>query len=513
MFENWELNFVARLPSYPVYWLTGDLVNWITDIEARKMTDTPDNNTKSSFESNLSISSELRARLLEAADIISDCTEPIKVVSHYDGDGISAAGIISNALLRKNKRFHTSLIKSLNREKLEQLSEGQDDVIILLDFGSAQINDVEEILVGEKQNSKVIICDHHKPVRESDKIVLLNCHYFKIDGTYEACAATMALLVAIAMDPPNWDLSDLAIGGGIADKQHLTGWRGLNSEILLESIEKGIIKSRKGLKLSGANLKDAIENSVEPFFIGITGNSTEIDKILNELGLASANPDSSGPISERPMDTLTESQLKILGSYLALRLLKQGVRPEFVDGIITDKYWSVARNIDIEDLSGNINACGRLDRMGLGLAVCLFDQNALDEAKALRATHKRKIIEGLQKLIQDGIKFMDNLQYLYTTETTLAGTFAGLGMIYLFDPEKPVLALSERDGEFKISGRGTSYLIDKGLDLAAALNDAASMVDGVGGGHSIAAGATIPQNSDKKFLEELDKIIGNQMSN
>ncbi len=477
------------------------------------MTNEPDNNSKSSFESTLSISPEFRTQLLKAVNIISDCTDTIRVVSHYDGDGISAAGIISNALLRSNKRFHTSLIKSLNRHKIELINEGQDDVIILLDFGSAQIDDVEEILIGSNQLRAVIICDHHQPQRESEKVVLLNCHYFKIDGTYEACASTMAFLIAITMDPTNWDLVDLAIGGCIADKQHLTGWRGLNSEMLQESIEKGLIRSRRGLKFSGANLKDALQNSVEPFFIGITGNEPAIDTILDNLGMPIANANSSELVAERPLESLTDPQLKAIGSYLALRLLKQGVRPEFVEGIITDRFRSVARDIDIEDLSGYINACGRLDRMGLGLAVCLFDQTALTEAKALRAAHKLKIIEGLHKMINEGVKFMDNIQYSYTPETTLAGTFAGLGMIYLFDPEKPVIVLSEREGKFKISGRGTSYLLDKGLDLAVALKDAAASVEGNGGGHSIASGATIPSDSDKSFLEELNKIIGKQMSN
>ena len=68
-------------------------------------------------------------------------------------------------------------------------------------------------------------------------------------------------------------------------------------------------------------------------------------------------------------------------------------------------------------------------------------------------------------------------------------------------------------GKIKISARGTAYLLDKGLDLAVALGEAAASVNGVGGGHSIASGATIPSDSDKKFLEELDKIIGSQMSN
>ncbi|MCK5398358.1 MAG: hypothetical protein KAJ33_08925, partial [Thermoplasmata archaeon] len=37
-------------------------------------------------------------------------------------------------------------------------------------------------------------------------------------------------------------------------------------------------------------------------------------------------------------------------------------------------------------------------------------------------------------------------------------------------------------------------------------------VDGTGGGHDIASGATVPSKSKKKFLKELDKIVGEQLA-
>ena len=63
----------------------------------------------------------------------------------------------------------------------------------------------------------------------------------------------------------------------------------------------------------------------------------------------------------------------------------------------------------------------------------------------------------------------------------------------------------------KISGRGTSRLIDRGLDLASVLSEAASSLDGRGGGHNIAAGATIPLEKDEEFLEKVDELVGKQI--
>ncbi|HDM67153.1 MAG TPA: DHH family phosphoesterase, partial [Thermoplasmatales archaeon] len=68
------------------------------------------------------------------------------------------------------------------------------------------------------------------------------------------------------------------------------------------------------------------------------------------------------------------------------------------------------------------------------------------------------------------------------------------------------------DGEVKASARATQFLVEKGLDLSAAIKKAASQVNGVGGGHNIAAGATIPKGEEERFLEILEEEIKNQLS-
>ncbi|MCG2825300.1 MAG: DHH family phosphoesterase, partial [Thermoplasmatales archaeon] len=93
----------------------------------------------------------------------------------------------------------------------------------------------------------------------------------------------------------------------------------------------------------------------------------------------------------------------------------------------------------------------------------------------------------------------------------LSGVLAGVGMAYLFDQEKPTLALSKVNNLFKVSSRGTGYLVDKGLDLADALKASAESLGGHGGGHNIAAGATVSADKDEEFLNMVDNIVGEQM--
>jgi single-stranded-DNA-specific exonuclease len=53
-------------------------------------------------------------------------------------------------------------------------------------------------------------------------------------------------------------------------------------------------------------------------------------------------------------------------------------------------------------------------------------------------------------------------------------------------------------------------LLEKGVDLSAALREAASSVGGQGGGHAVASGATIAKGKEEAFLVKLDEIIGRQ---
>jgi len=44
------------------------------------------------------------------------------------------------------------------------------------------------------------------------------------------------------------------------------------------------------------------------------------------------------------------------------------------------------------------------------------------------------------------------------------------------------------------------------------MKKAAKTLDGIGGGHNIAAGATIPKGKEEEFLDLLEKEIKNQLT-
>lgn len=419
----------------------------------------------------------------------------IRIISHYDADGICAAGILCHALIREEKKFHVTLTRSLKDEFMDTLKKEKYPINIFLDMGSSRLQDLAEL------SGDVIILDHHSAMQNSEKPLLINPNFFGMDGSYDVCASSLAFMFAMVINDDNWDLAALALAGCIGDKQHLDGFRGFNSYIVNMAKEKKIVEEKKMLKLSGGKLKKALVDGLDPFIRNMSGKE---DKVIEFLKRMELKPDIE-------IEALDEGKKRLLASAIIIKLLAQKVRPEIAEGFVTKKYWLPHWNLYASDLSNYVNSCGRMDHMGTGLAVCLGDKPSLHSAIELRRAYKDELRKGLLRLETEGPHNMDNIQFFYIENPSFAGANAGLGMMYLFDQEKPTFALSVLDKETKVSSRGTRYLVSKGLDLATACREAAEKVGGRGGGHPIASGATIPKGKEEIFLNLLDEIVGRQI--
>ena len=86
-------------------------------------------------------------------------------------------------------------------------------------------------------------------------------------------------------------------------------------------------------------------------------------------------------------------------------------------------------------------------------------------------------------------------------------------MLYIFDQSKPTFGITklEEDDRADISARATKDLVEVGIDLGRLCNEAAGSIQGRGGGHDIAAGATVPLGSLDVFLDRMDDEIGRRL--
>lgn len=434
------------------------------------------------------------ARKLKEAEKELDIASRVRVVSHYDGDGLCAAGVLAKALYRKDLSFQVTTTRALDEVFLKELT-GDEDIVLMSDMGSSRLQALEAL------GKAVVILDHHVPTGDSEELIHINSHLLGIDGTREACAATLAFALAVAIDEQNWDLAGIAIAGAVADRQHPGGLRGLNKAILREAEGRGILRTEKMHTFLGTDLAEALSLSINPYMMGVSGNLDGSKTFLKKLGIP----------PETPVEDLSGEWRTRLISAMSLQLLSQGVTGEHVKGVVEDGYRDLSRNAYANWIAAYVNACGRLGQDGIGVAICLGDESALQKGKELRKEFLNQVLEGLKKVTEEGAFEKKHSQFFYVENPSYAGTIGGVAMRYVLNPDLATVVLSVLGEKTRVSGRATKELVGKGVNLAEAFKESAEVLGGSGGGHSIAAGASIPTGKEDKFLEYVDNTIEVQM--
>ncbi|MEF8847656.1 MAG: DHH family phosphoesterase [Candidatus Thermoplasmatota archaeon] len=425
-------------------------------------------------------------------------SKKIRVISHYDADGITAAAIICKALFRKGYDFHASLMRNPFIQGLKRVDEKEDnELIIFTDLGSGQIDFIE------KMDSKSIIIDHHQIVKkETEKNVLqLNANLSKINGNYGGCGASMAFMVAKALDKKNFDLGALALTGATGDKQYIGGYTELNKKILQESLKNNLLEEKTGIKLSGDTIFDSLYYSIDPYYPGISGNKEKIKKSLDKIGI---NPDSS-------YDELKQKEKKEINSFLMFKLIKKGCEKNILDTVVRKRFYYKKFNCELEHLADILDACGKGGDRGLALSVALGNKDSFNKALVKEKEFKKEVLNQLVKLEKNGAEEKDFFRYFYSDKSSMTGVVAGIAANFIFDKEKPLLSIVRRNDEIHVSSRGNQHLVKNGLDLGSAMKKASVKLGGQGGGHQIAAGATLPSKKEKEFLDAVNNILSNQI--
>ncbi len=433
----------------------------------------------------------LNERLQSAAEIL-DRHPKFRIITHYDADGISAAIVLGRTLMKSKKGFHTTFASSFPKDIPGGLP------VIFTDVGNSYLKEISSI------KEDTIVLDHHKVTGETDpgeNKVFINPHDFGIDGSRELSGGTMAFLLSMAYDETNWAKAFYGLAGAAADKQNIGGFTGVNKSILENAMEKKKIRSRKGLYLDGSGIRDALLKSCDPYFPGISGRESVIDDILRDLDI---DP-------EAPVNELSKEKDRKLSSLLVLSLLERKIPPGTIRSIKGERYYHPEHDMDIDLLYKLLNACARVSRPGLGMSIGLGDHTALETAMELREDYRTDMIKRLHIMEDKGIEELSNVQYFYEERKTRKGELAGLGMLYFLNQDKPAFGISIQDKDADISCRGTRDHVERGLDLGLICGEICSQLEGSGGGHDIAAGATIPKDRVEEFLEMANQRVGEML--
>jgi len=459
-----------------------------------------------------------------AAEIIRNSIrngDTIRVIGHYDADGLAAAGIIGKALVRMQATFSIRIVKWIDSKVIEGLSKEAPSIIVFADLGGGNLDLIKEHL-GDRQT---LIFDHHETAEaKQEHILQVNPHLHGIDGSKEVSGAGVGYFVAKALDVVNRDLAPIAVVGALADIQDRYPNRslgGVNGMIVEDAVSSGKLTVDVDLLFFGRETRPihkALARTMVPFIPGISGEEDKALAFLLSLGVKPKEGD-----KWRVLRDLSGEEKKLLYSKIATSLVSKGYPMSHAQNLIGTVYvltdeepWTPLR--DAREFGLVLNATGRLERSSLGVSICMGDRGSiLDEVSGVSNEYRGLLTKFLSWATEEGrIEEQESIYLLNggsIINDTMIGTVASILSNSLPDKEKPLIAFSiiEGEGIAKFSCRGTENSVAKGLNLGEVMRLASETHGGVGGGHDIAAGAQLPMGKLNDFIGTVNDLIGKQL--
>ncbi|MEM2122287.1 MAG: DHH family phosphoesterase [Candidatus Bathyarchaeia archaeon] len=445
------------------------------------------------------------------------------VVSHFDADGLAAGAIMAKALLRWGASIHVKVAMQLDEATLKSLKPIERDITVFSEIGSGYLN-----LITENIKGPVFILDHHPPgdveTEAGPGIVHLNPMIYGFDGGREISGSGVNYLAVKAADPGNINLAPLAVVGALGDMQDRNEKRellSLNRLVVEDGVKAGLLKVERDLIFYGRETRPihrALASTTTPFLPGLTGREDACLAFLSSVEI---------PVREgerwRTVASLTMEEKKRLISGIVEYLTVHGFQGSLAQGLLGGVYTltmeeegSILR--DAREYSSALNACGRMDKPGLGIAVCLGDRGeSLRELEDLVREYRQVLGKHMDWIAQnpDRIQSLEGFHIVrgedYIDENlvgAVASMLSASALVAMARP--PIVPAKSRDGLVKISARATEKLVMEGVKLGEAFSALSTMYSGIGGGHDIAAGAQIPPERLEEYLEKLNGKLSRQ---
>lgn len=477
------------------------------------------------------------AKKIKAAD-------KVKVVTHIDADGICAGSIASAALKRMGKEHTVVFVKQLDDAAISRVKAEKFGLAWFTDLGSGAL----EHLAGIDK----VICDHHVPnqphgqngaalakeakldllkfaeaVSEEDGGAHVNPNLFGRNGSTDCSGAGATYLVARCLDDNNTDLSAIAIVGAVGDLQDSDArmLTGTNRDIIEDAVKAGVISVKTDARFFGKETRPIfkmLQYSTDPRLPGITGDERRAMDFLAASGVKQKSGE-----SWRAWRDLDAEEKRTILSNLAEFMLEKGEKTESVERLVGESYYLIKEEPGTElheakEFATLLNSCGRYGHTDVGYNVCLGDRkDALSKARGLQRGHRETLVDSLNLIKDIGIKEMAHLNYVHCGDKVIdsvIGTVVNMALsANMASHTVPIVGFADTEDEHlvKASARCDKKLVRKegaelGVDLSIAMKQAAEGVGGMGGGHNVAAGATIPKGKEEEFLSALDKILAEQ---
>ena len=441
----------------------------------------------------------------EACDLLRSHIEKqhvVRIISHNDADGLTSAGIFANAIQKAGGKFHITILPRLRDSNVKELAKSRYKLFIFSDMGSGNLESISKL------NGDTIIADHHQfpddvdPEMQVDykKIVHVNPHIFNVDGTKEVSGSGLSYLSVHGYE--YYELAGLALTGACGDMQLKNGPIGINKLILDEALENNTMKVEDNLKLAYSNtqpLYKSIAYTYTPVLKDLSGFVEESKEFLDKINVP----------SDKLLYQLTDDEFETL----------KGELTSLNEEIFGKNYIipNIRRELsNVEEYSNLLNACGKEKEYSAAISIELGKYNQMDYAESLLSNYSSTMQDGIEWIKREGSTQKENIQYIYTEDKEqkkIAAAVSSIGIELGILPDKPILSLMKMDNLLKVSSRTTDKFVEDGVNLGVIMNQASNNFNGSGGGHNIAAGATIPFDQKDNFINLVDEMVAYQLEN
>ena len=452
-------------------------------------------------------------------DKISDCIKSkksISVTTHIDCDGLTSGSIITKALIRAGAKCTVRTSKEFSRNIAESFKTDSRDFHIVTDLGGGFANELDKTL-----QDNWIVLDHHQiPDEELDNQNVINSWKYGMDGGVEICAGGMAYLASMALDEKNSDLSAIAVVSALGDRQdqgEKKSFTGKNFEIANIAKEEGLVEIDLDLLLVGREtrpLPEALAFTSQPFIEGLTWNRDACLSLLNSSGI---NLKEEGrwrvpaELNEEEKRQVIEAITKFASGKNANEIMSELIGYTYT--FPREDNRSFLR--DGREYSTMLNSCGRINRSGVGMAVCMGDRNKiLREAETILTDYRKMIREYMNILSNERWRISESETCIMVNgedivPETMTGTISSLIAGSPKNSGKIVILRTKgEENTIKFSSR-KSFGCRSDINLSEIMRIGAKKFDGIGGGHNAAAGAKITKDKLDEFLNYLEANVVN----
>lgn len=414
--------------------------------------------------------------------------KPIKIISHFDTDGITSAAIFSKTLQRWKKSFSLQIVKSLDEEFIKSLPESY--VLVFLDLASGSLHHLQQ------KNTEIIIIDHHEIPSEDvpERINILNPH---LEEEEQISSSGLCYLLAKTLSQDNKDLATLAVLGMVGDV-HDQNLNKYYDEIIKDS--ETITKRGLLLYPSTRSLDKVLEYS--SFYIPqVTGSYRNIIELLREANIQKENG------KYKSLHELTEEEMSGLITAIMLRSSKKDLDlTNLIGNIYLVKFHN--RLEDARELSALINACSRMDYPEISLGFCLGNKSLKEKAEQLYREYRQHLVSAL-RYIESAEKISGKDYTIINAKEKIKDTIIGtvtsiISRSPLYNEGTIIIGLAYNQDKIKVSARISGR---EGRNVREVLSRVVVPLGGEVGGHPNAAGCLIEKSKENQFIQELKKIL------